>query len=650
VAEDPKDKAAADPDATILSPAATTPDDEATVFTPPPPGTVAPAAGPAPGATVAPAAGPPPGGGKTGQIEVGSLLNGIYEVKRFIARGGMGEVYEGVNVNTEERVAIKVILQHLAADPTVRQMFLREAQTLTKLGHPALVAYRLAAQEPTLGVFYIVTEFVDGKSLADLLGKAFAGEEMLVSLTKRLAEGLRAAHEFKVYHRDMSPDNVLCPGGRLEDAKVIDFGIAKDAGASSATIIGDGFAGKLNYVAPEQFGDYGREIGPWTDIYSLALIILAVANGKTVPMGTTLIEAIEKRRLGVDLSIVPERLRPVLAKMLEPDPKNRYRDMDEVVAALAEVGGRRAADATQYEPTVMLPQGGMAPAGRAAEPAPAPAKPAGGNRGLLIGGGVGAVALIGAAAFLVPQLMKPKAQPGDAAAVVERVLPTLACSWIEVTDVKESGGGVQVTLTGASKDPAGAASTIAGALRDAKIGSVNTDTTGVSPLAPEACATVDAFRQFRAAASVGRWVTPQAREFHFKPTPACGNDPKQALAVIEVDKPPGGSDDIALVGMEASGKAQVLFSSMDDFHKLKSVVPPGTFVEQPQKLQLNLCNDKPVATGVLVIRGASPIDLGLPTITQDATIPPADFAQKFSSMAKSKGWRTQMAWYRVVEN
>ena len=85
-------------------------------------------------------------------------------------------------------------------------------------------------------------------------------------------------------HRDMSPDNVLLPGGDVHQAKIIDFGIAKDLDSTSATIVGDGFAGKLNYVAPEQLGDFGREVGPWTDVYSLALVILAVANGKNVNM------------------------------------------------------------------------------------------------------------------------------------------------------------------------------------------------------------------------------------------------------------------------------------------------------------------------------------------------------------------------------
>ncbi|MEO7385246.1 MAG: protein kinase, partial [Novosphingobium sp.] len=124
-------------------------------------------------------------------IKVGDVLNHLYEVRRHIARGGMGEVFEGCNVNyAEERVAIKVILPHLAADPAVQGMFYKEARTLTRLTHPALVQYRTMAQEPQLGVFYIVTEYVDGPNLSDKLKDLNADARDIALLTKRLAEGL----------------------------------------------------------------------------------------------------------------------------------------------------------------------------------------------------------------------------------------------------------------------------------------------------------------------------------------------------------------------------------------------------------------------------------------------------------------------------
>ena len=289
------------------------------------------ASAPPPGASAPPQTGFAPSGG--GRVEVGSVLNNMFEVKRLIGRGGMAEVFEGVNINDDhDRVAIKVMLPQLAADPNVQAMFRKEARTLTRISHPAVVQYRVLAQEPSLGVFYIVTEFIDGEPLSDALGRIQPTSAQLRALTRRLAEGLRAAHLLGAVHRDISPDNVLLPGKVLDQAKVIDFGIAKDLDPSKATIVGDGFAGKLGFVAPEQFGDFGREIGPWTDVYSLGLVILAVAAGRNVDMGATLVDAIDRRRAGPDLSVAPEDLRPVLARMLAPNPVDRLKSMDEVLA------------------------------------------------------------------------------------------------------------------------------------------------------------------------------------------------------------------------------------------------------------------------------------------------------------------------------
>ena len=114
----------------------------------------------------------------------GSEARRADEVKRFIARGGMGEVFEGVNVNSDERVAIKVMLPALAADASVIALFRKEAKTLTKFSHDALVKYRTLAQEPQLGVLYIVTEFIDGTNLSDVLG------EVMVALANARAVGV----------------------------------------------------------------------------------------------------------------------------------------------------------------------------------------------------------------------------------------------------------------------------------------------------------------------------------------------------------------------------------------------------------------------------------------------------------------------------
>jgi hypothetical protein len=278
---------------------------------------------------------PPPLPPAARPIEVGDVLNHMFEVKRFIKAGGMGQVFEGSNVITGERVAIKTLLPALAADPKVIAMLHRESITLTRLQHEALVQYRVLAKEPQLGVLYIVTEYIDGVDLGDVLERVDRSPTALAALLKRLASGLAAAHKLGAIHRDMSPDNVMLPGGDLQQAKIIDFGIAKDLAGTLPTIIGDGFAGKLNFVAPEQLGEHGGEIGSWTDVYSLALVILSAAKGEKVDMAGSFADAIRKRRDGPDLSSAPESLRPLLADMLRLDPAERLRTMDEVIARLA---------------------------------------------------------------------------------------------------------------------------------------------------------------------------------------------------------------------------------------------------------------------------------------------------------------------------
>lgn len=369
-------------------------------------------------------------------VQIGALLNNIYRVKRFIGRGGMGEVYEGLNVLTSERVAIKVILPELAADPHVQASFLKEGGFLPRIANESVVGYRLIAQEPTLRVLYIVTEFVDGLSLHERMRLGPAGVDEVRDLMRRLASGLRAAHEYGIVHRDLSPDNVLLAGGRIDRPKIIDFGIAKDMTPGGATIVGTGFAGKLGFVAPEQFGEYDRSIGPWTDVYSLALTVAAVARGKPLDMGGTIIQALDRRAGIPDLSDLPAELQEPFARMLVPDPAGRVRSMDEVIALFSD---RPAASAPPLstppvEPTIApvadaAPrQRTYAPVGAAAaaaastaraatgEPQPTPsAKPAtaaqkpsgpkpppppagtrkGAPMGLIIGGGVLTLLLVG---------------------------------------------------------------------------------------------------------------------------------------------------------------------------------------------------------------------------------------------------------------
>lgn len=585
---------------------------------------------------------PPPPMARPAPTEVGPgvVLNNIYEVKRFLARGGMGEVYEGFNVNTDERVAIKVMLPALAADPNVQAMFRKEARTLTRLHHSAVVQYRVLAQEPQLNVFYIVTEFIDGAALSDMLAELKPTPEEIRKLTRRLAEGLGAAHALGAVHRDMSPDNVLLPDRRLDHAKIIDFGIAKDMDPSKGTIVGDGFAGKLGYVAPEQFGDYDRQVGPWTDVYSLGLVILALIQGRNVDMGATLVEAVDKRRAGPDLSAVPEMLRPVLAGMLAADPQKRLRSMEDVVAALDAIGQAPAASAA--------PAAKPAAAPRQPKPDAAPA-PGGINRTAMIAGGaVLAVVLIGGAAvFALNGAKTAPAATGvaqvSARRAVEAVLPTIGCSWLDLSDLSQAATGVSVRLQGVAGRPATVQGAIGGATSEAKMTLNDLNLDEVAPVGEPLCAALDSFRAVRAPEG-GHLSTPQ-RKFEMVPQ---DNGKLAARAVINM-APRDPASDFALVGLEPTGKMDIIFHSRAEFSQIKASLPANDSAIADlggDSYRLQIATDHKGWSGILLVTGKGPFDQKL--LSGEAASRGADWPGQFKAMAAKGGWKTDMVWYRTA--
>lgn len=633
-----------------------------------PPAPVPPAEEPAastPPAPVPPAeapAAPTPLAAASGRVEVGAVLNGIYEIRRFVARGGMGEVYEGVNVNDEhDRVAIKVMLPQLAADPNVQAMFRKEARTLTRLSHPAVVQYRVLAQEPRLGVFYIVTEFIDGRSLADLLGELKPDATQLRALTRRLAEGLRTAHELGAVHRDMAPDNVLLPGGRLDRAKIIDFGIAKDLDPSKATIVGDGFAGKLGYVAPEQFGDFGREIGPWTDVYSLGLVILSAAAGRHVDMGATLVEAVDRRRAGPDLSAAPGELRPVLERMLAADPAKRLRSMDEVLAVLDAPAAAAAAPKTQF-----MPAPAVAPA-TPARPAPEPvkaaaaapaARPAGaslpGRLPLIAGGAVLVLVLVGGGLVLTlngshshPAATSP-AGPGADAAVRQAVtaaLPTIGCSWIDLDSVSDSAGGVSVKLKGVAGDVVKAQAALMQAVQSTGAHLQNLDLGDVAPLtSPAVCSRLDAFNSVRADPSADRRLSTAQTSYELRPSPTDPAPKAHPVVTLALGDPKLG---FAVAGLDSMGRLDPVVdrAQIDTFAK---TYPDAVSRIGDDTYRLGgAVSDAQDWFGTLLLTGQGAFDPKLLTLKPGEG--GADWARRFKAAAAQGGWKAEMVWYKVVK-
>lgn len=271
----------------------------------------------------------------------GVRLNGIYEIERLIATGGMGEVYQGRAIQTGDAVAIKIVRSDMAQDGNVIALFRNEAAALHNLYNEAIVRYYVFTVDPATQATYLAMEFVDGQSLSDRLKQGPLPFEEVDLLRRRIASGLQAAHMLGITHRDVSPDNIILPGGQVTRAKIIDFGIAKSKLAEK-TVIGSGFAGKYNYVSPEQLGLYGAEVTGKSDIYSLGLVLAEALGGRPLDMGGTQMQILEKRRRVPDLATIDKRIRPLLARMLAPDPKDRPADMAEVASWQAKGGASSA--------------------------------------------------------------------------------------------------------------------------------------------------------------------------------------------------------------------------------------------------------------------------------------------------------------------
>jgi serine/threonine-protein kinase len=267
-----------------------------------------------------------------GSVKPGTRLNGIYEIVKLIAEGGMGEVYQGFNIQTRDLVAIKMIRPEMSRNPDALALFRREASTLHNLQHDAIVRYFVFSVDPGLERAYLAMEFVDGPSLTKRLVSGPLPLAEVRILQERIGGALDAAHRLGVIHRDMSSDNVILPGGDVRRAKVIDFGIARLQQASEGTIIGDGFAGKYNYVSPEQLGLAGGDVTFKSDIYSFGLVLAEALRGRPIDMSGSQADVIEKRRVVPDLSDIDPHMRPLIQAMLQPLPANRPASMAAVAA------------------------------------------------------------------------------------------------------------------------------------------------------------------------------------------------------------------------------------------------------------------------------------------------------------------------------
>ena len=203
-----------------------------------------------------------------------ALLAGNFEVGALIGRGAMGEVFSAVDKTLNRRVALKRMRPELLAEPKDRERFLSEARLVAGLKHPNIVAIHSVAQEG--GETYLVFEFVEGKTLEDVIkerGRLPWGTAL--SYLREICSALEFAHAKGVIHRDLKPGNImLAPDGSL---KVMDFGIAHQAGASASRMTRATSLGTPPYMSPEQeLGGVSASV----DLYAAAVCFYEMLTGR----------------------------------------------------------------------------------------------------------------------------------------------------------------------------------------------------------------------------------------------------------------------------------------------------------------------------------------------------------------------------------
>jgi eukaryotic-like serine/threonine-protein kinase len=249
---------------------------------------------------------------------VGSLVLNRFLIERRIGSGGFGVVYEAWDGRLERPVAVKAIEQQGEAARRV----LREAQAAARLNHPGIVTLYEMGEED--GNALLVTELVEGSTLARLAHSGELSDREIGEIGADLCEALDHAHSRGVVHRDIKPQNVQITDGEPR-AKLMDFGIARLADDASITATGD-VVGTLAYMSPEQAE--GRPAGPEADVYSLALVLYECWSGENPhrrgsPAATA--RAIggrhrSLRRLRPDL---PRELTDTIDACLSPRPRHR---------------------------------------------------------------------------------------------------------------------------------------------------------------------------------------------------------------------------------------------------------------------------------------------------------------------------------------
>jgi serine/threonine-protein kinase len=286
-------------------------------------------------------------------------IAGRYQLEGRLGFGGMSTVHRALDLRLERQVAVKLLAEHLAEDPTFVSRFQREAQAAARLVHPNIVQVFDSGQDERSGQYFIVMEYIEGQSCAEILrDDGWVEVDEAIAIVEQACEGLHYAHRNGVVHRDVKPGNLL--RSREGEVKLADFGIAKATEQSSITQVGS-VLGTAAYLAPEQAR--GEEAGPSADLYALGVVTYQIISGRLPYEASSLTELALKQQqeepptLDTLVAAVGPELADSIAIALALDPRDRYQTAREMGRALQDglagiapgerPSARRGAPATQ---------------------------------------------------------------------------------------------------------------------------------------------------------------------------------------------------------------------------------------------------------------------------------------------------------------
>jgi eukaryotic-like serine/threonine-protein kinase len=338
-------------------------------------------------------------------------IAGRYKLDGRLGFGGMSTVHRAMDMRLERQVAVKLLAEHLADDPTFVSRFQREAQAAARLVHPNIVQVFDSGRDEPTGQYFIVMEYIEGQSGAEILrDDGWLDVDEALAIIDQACEGLHYAHRHGVVHRDVKPGNLL--RAREGEVKLADFGIAKATEQSSITQVGS-VLGTAAYLAPEQAR--GEEAGPRADLYALGVVTYQLISGRLPYEAASLTELALKQQqeeppmLDTLVAAVRPELAEAVAIALALDPRERYQTAREMGRALSDgangispltdddrdreapatsattvlgaarrPGGRAAKSSgtavTPRQPRAGEPRRTPARSGAAAQPAPTPAR------------------------------------------------------------------------------------------------------------------------------------------------------------------------------------------------------------------------------------------------------------------------------------